>query len=228
MVCKMTSRKYRLAVLTQLLAILALLTYSAVAEALLSHNDAHEVWEKVAKVTNLTSLPFIIKEDKVPNAWVTNGESVTVSTGLLNLLNTKAELYGVLAHEAGHAKLKHYENTVNRQAGLSLGAAILGGIFGNGLGNIAVGVGANLASAGWSREQEVAADDYAVKTAYENGEDPVGLYAAMLRLSSYRDKLEPSGFNSHPPDDRRLLHIKNEVLKYKPNAIFPEPPTGGK
>lgn len=201
--------------------------FGAIAEAKLSHDDAREVWGKIAAVTDLTKLPFDIKEDKVPNAWVTNGSSVTVTTGLLNLLSTKDELYGVLAHEAGHAKLNHYENTVSKNAGLSIGAAVLGNLLGGGLGGAVVNVGANLAAAGFSREQEVAADDYAVKLAHENGENPVGLYSAMLKLSSYGGKLEPSGFNSHPPDDRRLLHIKNEVLKYKPNAVFPEPPADG-
>lgn len=205
--------------------LLAVFVLSPAAEAGLSHDAAHEVWGKIAVVTELTKLPFEIKEDKVPNAWVTNGSSVTVTTGLLNLLGTKDELYGVLAHEAGHAKLNHYESTVSKNVGLSIGAAVLGNLLGGGLGGAAVNVGANLAAAGFSREQEVAADDYAVKLAYENGENPVGLYSAMLKLSSYGGKLEPSGFNSHPPDDRRLLHIKNEILKYDPDAKFPEAKT---
>lgn len=219
----MALRQHRLLILPLILAWLTLVVFNATAEAKLSRDNAREIWGKIAIITDLTDLPFNIKNEEIPNAWVTNGESVTVTTGLLNLLDTKTELYGVFAHEAGHAKLKHYENTVSRQTGLSLGAAILSNVLGGGLGNIAVGVGANLASAGWSREQEVAADDYAVKLAHENGEDPVGLYAAMLKLSSYGGKLEPSGFNSHPPDERRLLHIKNEILKYQPDAKFPEP-----
>lgn len=220
----MNMRKIKITAL--LAALTASFFFGATAEAELSHDTAREVWDKVAKATDLTGLPYDIKEEKAPNAWVTNGKSVTVTTGLLKLLDTGAELYGVLAHEAGHAKLKHYENTVGRQTGLSLLTTVLGRAAGGGLGGVAVGVGANLASAGWSREQEVAADDYSVKLAHENGEDPVGLYSAMLRLSSYGDKLEPSGFNSHPPDDRRLLHIKNEVLKYNPDAVFPEPAAG--
>ena len=71
-------------------------------EAALSHDQARKVWNKVAVPTGLTALPFSIKEEEVPNAWVTNGESVTVTTGLLNLLDTEAELYAVFAHEAGH------------------------------------------------------------------------------------------------------------------------------
>lgn len=201
--------------------------FGAQAEAKLSHDDAREVWGKVAAATELSKLPFDVREEKVPNAWVTNGSSVTVTTGLLNMLDTKDELYGVLAHEAGHVKLNHYKSTVNKNVGLTVGAAVLGNLLGGGLGSTAANVGANLAAAGFSREQEVAADDYAVKLAYSNGEKPVGLYSAMQKLSAYGGKLEPSGFNSHPPDDRRLLHIKNEIVKYDPNAKFPKPITVG-
>ena len=129
---------------------------------------------------------------------------------------------GVAAHEAGHAKLGHYENTVNRAAGLGIASAILGNLLGGGIGSTAANVGANLAYAGWSREQEVEADDYSVHLAYSKGEDPVGLYSAMLKLSNNGGRTQPSGFNSHPPDERRLLHIRNEILSIKPNAKFPD------
>ncbi|MGI6442691.1 MAG: M48 family metalloprotease [Synergistaceae bacterium] len=196
------------------------------AEAQLTEQDAKEIWAKVAAATDLTALPFTVKsDDKTPNAWVTNGSSVTVTTGLLNLLEKRSELYGVLAHEAGHAKLGHHQSTVNKATGLSVASLLLERLFGSSLGgsvaSTAVNVGANLAYAGWSREQEVEADDYAVRLAHKNGEDPVGLYTALQRLSSSGRRAEPSGFNSHPPDERRLLHIKNEILKVAPDTEFP-------
>ena len=49
----------------------------------------------------------------------------------------------------------------------------------------------------------------------------MGMYNAIARLSKV-NKTEPSGFNSHPPDDRRMLHIKNKILAVKPDAKFPE------
>ena len=116
-----------------LFAVFFLISASLPAEAALSHEDAGKVWRKVASATGLENLPFNVKVEKIPNAWVTNGQSVTVTTGLLAMLSTKAELYGVLAHEAGHAKLGHYEKTVNRAAGLGVAASILGNIFGGGI-----------------------------------------------------------------------------------------------
>ena len=109
----------------------------------------------------------------------------------------------------------------NEEAGLSLASAILGNILGDGLAGVAVNIGANLVNSGWSREQEIAADDYSVELAYSQGEDPVGMYSAIKKLSSV-SKTQPSGFNSHPPDDRRMLHIRNKILALDPNAQFPD------
>ena len=137
------------------LALILLAGAAQMSEAALSHEQARRVWNRVAVPTGLTELPFSIQNEEVPNAWVTNGESVTVTTGLLNLLDTEAELYAVFAHEAGHVKLNHHQSGANRAAGLSLASAILGNILGDGLAGVAVNIGANLVNSGWSREQEM-------------------------------------------------------------------------
>lgn len=191
------------------------------AEAGISHEAAKKIWHKVAVPTGLTQLPFSIREDKAPNAWVTNGESVTVTTALLDLLDTDAELFAVFAHEAGHVKLNHYQSDVTRGTGLYVVSTLLGRFLGDGIPGMAVNLGANLVSSGWSREQEIASDDYAVTLAHENGVNPVGMYSAIKKLSSVH-KTEPSGFNSHPPDDRRIAHIRNKILKLDPKAEFPD------
>ena len=209
--------KFRLLLAALLIAVCCALP----AEAKLSSEDAHEVWNKVARATDLTNLPFNVKVDKEPNAWVTNGSSVTVTTSLLDMLDTKDELFCVFAHEAGHAKLGHYNRSVSHGTGLSVATTIIGQVFGN-LAGTAANVGANLAYAGWSREQEIEADDYAVKLAHEQHMDPVGMYTALKTLSEKAGKTQPSGFNSHPPDERRLPHVKNEIRKYEPNAVFPD------
>lgn len=203
------------------ISLAAALIAASPAFAIISEAEAKQTWEKVAGPTGLTELPFHVKEEKSPNAWVTNGSSVTVTTGLLKVLDNRDELYCVFAHEAGHIRLDHMTSSTTRNMGLSVAAGLLGYLIGSDLGNAAVNVGANLASKGWSREQEIEADDYAVELAEAQGVDPVGMYAAISRLAKI-NKTGPSGFNSHPPDDRRLLHIKNKILELKPDAVFPE------
>ena len=193
----------------------------AAAHAAITESMVREEWRKVSRAAGMNELPLSIKEDNVPNAWVTAGESVTVTTGLMKLLQRREEMFGVLSHEAGHAKLGHYEGKVKNVVGISLAAALLGKLVGDStIAQTVVETGASLAVAGYSREQEVEADDFAVDLAFIAGEDPTGLYTALQKLSSY-GKTSPSGFNSHPPDERRLLHLKNRILEKDPKAIIP-------
>lgn len=190
--------------------------------AYVSENDVRKAWVDVCKIADMEPLPLSIKEDKIPNAWVSAGESVTVTTGLMNLLEREEEMFGVLSHEAGHVALKHYEGRVSNAVGVNIAAILLGKALGdNTLGNVAAQVGANLATAGYSREQEVEADDFAVDLAFKGGKDPTGIYSSLTRLALYGGKTEPSGFSSHPPDDRRLEHVKNRILSRSPDISMP-------
>lgn len=189
------------------------------ASASLTKEQALKVWGEVGQSTGLSSLPFSFKESIVPNAWVTSGKSVTVTTGLLEMLETEDELYGVLAHEAGHVKLRHAGKTVSRQIGTSILTSVISSLIGGVVSPVA-NVGVSLASAGYSRQQEIESDDYAVKLAFKNGKNMAGLYTALQKLAEH-NKTEPSGFNSHPPDERRLLHVRNMILSLDKSAVIP-------
>ncbi|MDR1515262.1 MAG: M48 family metallopeptidase [Synergistaceae bacterium] len=205
------------------LSLAALLLMCETASAGLTEKDVRNAWADVCKIAGITPLPLSIKEDESPNAWVTSGKSVTVTTALMKILTREEEIFGVLSHEAGHAVLKHYESRVNNAAGVGIAALLLGKALGdNTIGNAAAGVAAGLATAGFSREQEVEADDFAVDLAFKGGKDPTGLYTSLERLALFGGKTQPSGFNSHPPDERRLLHVKERILAVNPKIVIPE------
>ncbi|MDR1944032.1 MAG: M48 family metalloprotease, partial [Synergistaceae bacterium] len=200
----------------KLFALLVVVSLSAalpgMSDAGIGEEAVRKAWHEVSKIAEMEPLPLSIENNSVPNAWVTNGKSVTVTTGLMNLLAREEEMFGVLSHEAGHAKLNHYQSAVTSSVGIGIVGLLLGKAVGsNVVGELAVNVGSNLASAGFSREKEVEADDFAVDIAFKGGKDPTGIYTALARLAQYGGKLQPSGFNSHPPDDRRLLHVKNRI-----------------
>jgi putative metalloprotease len=193
------------------------------AGASVSEGEVRAAWSDVCRIAGMEPLPLSIEDNQVPTAWDTAGKSVTVTTGLMKILQREEEIFGVLSHEAGHAKLGHYDKRVGNAVGVNILALLLGKAVGSSaLGEVAVGVGANLATAGFSREQEVAADDYAVDTAFKGGKDPTGIYTSLERLALYGGKTEPNGFNSHPPDDRRLKHVKDRILAVSPDIVIPE------
>ena len=196
-----------------------------VSHAAVTEEMVRRAWNEVVKIARMEPLPLSIENNAVPNAWVTNGKSVTVTTGLMNILAREEEIFGVLSHEAGHAKLNHYASAVTSKVGIGVAGMLLDKVIGGGIaGDLAVAIGSNLASAGFSREKEVEADDFAVDLAFKGGKDPTGIYTALERLAYYGGKLQPSGFNSHPPDDRRLLHVKNRIHARDPNIKITETP----
>ncbi|MDR0651879.1 MAG: M48 family metalloprotease [Synergistaceae bacterium] len=196
-----------------------------VSRAAVTEEMVRRAWNEVVKIAEMKPLPLSIENNEVPNAWVTNGKSVTVTTGLMNLLAREEEIFGVLSHEAGHAKLNHYTSAVTSNVGVAVAGILLDKAIGGGIvGDLAIAVGSNLATAGFSREKEVEADDFAVDLAFKGGKDPTGIYTALERLANSGGKLQPSGFNSHPPDDRRLLHVKNRIHARDPNIKITEVP----
>lgn len=202
-----TLRKFLLAVIISvlLISISPLSSRASVPSGVVS-----AVWSDLTGAAALTDAGQVnIEEKDEPNAWVSfsmNKFSIHATTGLLKNLKDKDELAGVLAHEIGHIKLGHYDDTLKRNLVWlllykALGEKKLGGVD-------VVGTGMVLAEAGFSREQEIAADDYGVALAAKAGYDPWGLYNAFQSMLKAGFKTAPSGFNSHPPTERRLAHIK--------------------
>ncbi len=187
--------------------------FVATADAGLNKNVVPRVWAKLTSTAGISNAgPVQLEEDETPNAWVSfqgSTYSVHATTGLLDTLGTEDALAGVLAHEIGHIKSGHYNETVGR--GL-LWYLLFRAVKDEGdLARGAFGVGMALAEAGFSREQEIEADIYGIKLASKAGFDPWGLYNSMLRMKQAGFKTSPSGFNSHPPTDRRLTRVRQET-----------------
>jgi putative metalloprotease len=172
-------------------------------------------WNRIAAAAGMKAIPITYEKETAPNAWVkfqsSNEFSVHVTEGLLRVLNSSDEIAGILGHEVGHVKCGHYNQSLRRNVGWS----VLGSLLDKAgtLGKVAGTVGMNLAESGFSREQEVEADDYGMDLAVKAGFSPWGLYNAMKSFKDNGFKTEPNGFNSHPPTDRRLQHLQDRARK---------------
>lgn len=195
------------------IAVMLLVVFIAgTSEASLQPAAVKDVWQRLAKAAGLDpSAPITVVDQKEPNAWVTfslNKYSITVTKGMLDLLDSEDELAGVLAHEIGHIKLNHYGRTVTR--------SVLWSLIFRAVGNSSsridpLDLGYALAESGFSREQEVEADDYGIELSAKAGYDPWGLVSALEKMAKAGYTTSPSGFNSHPPTERRLQHVRAKV-----------------
>lgn len=78
----------------------------------LTRTDCEEVYSNLEKVSGLPGeLPKLtIVDTTYVNAWM-SPDGMTVTTGMLNFLQSKDELAAVMGHEIGHFVLQHFELT---------------------------------------------------------------------------------------------------------------------
>ncbi len=132
----------------------------------------------------------------VNNAFAIPGGYVYVTRQLMALMNDEAELAGVLGHEVGHVAAQHSKrrqsratrNTILGVLGTILGSAIgdnggLLGSLGGLLENNALKV-AQIATLGFSREQELEADALGVRYLRSAGYDPMALSTMLASLAN--------------------------------------------
>ncbi len=185
----------------------------------LTLETAERVWQHLSHFTGFDAF-LVYDPSETINAGITKDEQgdfiLTVHRGILETLRTEDELAAVFAHEIGHGVKGHHDKTVQRQTGLGLLVNLLSRALGKGsLGEIAAGAGGALVNQGYSREQEVEADDYGVEISAKAGFSPWGLYTAIQRMADAGVVAQPGGFNSHPPTERRMTRLKEKALYWE-------------
>ncbi|NLK18367.1 MAG: M48 family metalloprotease [Synergistaceae bacterium] len=202
----------------KILSAVFLVAFIAVAplEGAIDEAMVNRAWKNIAKAAGLEAKPVNYENKKEPNAWVQfspGNHSFHVTTGLMAILDHEDEIAGIMGHEAGHVQLGHYNQSVGRNL---LWGLLFHALEGDTTREIAGGLGIALAESGFSREQEVAADDYGLRVTAKAGYSPWGLVRAMEKMKAAGYKTSPSGFNSHPPTERRLLRLRNNASAIEP------------
>lgn len=138
---------------------------------------------------------FGILEDHDVNAFAAPGGYVFVTEGLLELLESEAELAAVLSHEIAHVTYEHHLHAVRK--GNLLGAALdtsitvadaaLGGKASVGRREFvqrAVNAARTLYARGLDRKDEYQADGEALRLMTVSGYDPYAFVAVMQKLEA--------------------------------------------
>jgi predicted Zn-dependent protease len=167
---------------------------------------------------------FGVLNDKDINAFAAPGGYVFVTSGLLNILDSEAQLAGVLSHEIAHVTHKDYLNAM--RSNNLLGAALDVGAF---VGSAAsqgrvsdqerafaqsvVNASKQVYARGLDKSDEYAADRAALETMTAAGYDPYAYVAVMQKLEAHagKDSAMALLLQTHPsPTDR--LAAMSETL----------------
>jgi Zn-dependent protease with chaperone function len=146
----------------------------------------------------------VVRRDEA-NAFALAGGHVYVLKGLIEAANDVDEVAAIIAHELGHVANRDGTRGVLQSAGVSL---IFGMLLGDFVGGAAVVVAAqSLLKARYSREQEAAADDFAVRTLQELNANPRALATFLDRVAHRPDRGGLSILLGHPSVPERVARI---------------------
>jgi predicted Zn-dependent protease len=170
------------------------------------------VGAELARNSERPALPwtFRVVDDPTPNAFALPGGFIFMTRGMMNLIDSEAELAAVLGHEIGHVTARHSVTQISRGQLAQLGLGV-GSIFfpeaAQTFGGLAQ-TGMQLLFLRYGRDAERQADElgfrYALRERYEVREmDDV--FATLLRLGQAAGRSSvPSWAASHPAEPERI------------------------
>lgn len=177
---------------------------------------------------------FTFLNSSVINAFALPGGKVFVSRALVERMTSEAQLAGVLGHEIGHVTAQHVDDRLARQAGLQIGASVLGVIVGQSqvagvaeLANLAI-TGAGLYALKFDRNQESESDSLGMRYMMKAGYNPRGVLEVMhiLDEASRGSARQPEWMSTHPLPTTRIDRIASELKKKKYRDADSDPNLG--
>ncbi|NQW08335.1 MAG: M48 family metalloprotease [Alphaproteobacteria bacterium] len=125
---------------------------------------------------------FTILDSPIVNAFALPGGYVYVSRGLLALADNEAELAGVIGHEIGHVTARHSAERYSRSVLVGLGAGVISAVIGDAGATDLLNLGAGLYVRGYSRSQELDADQLGLRYMMAGDYDPNAIASFLERL----------------------------------------------
>jgi beta-barrel assembly-enhancing protease len=156
---------------------------------------------------------YLVNDPNMINAFALPGGQVAITRGLLDRLQSEAQLAGVLGHEIGHVIAQHSAQQMAKgQLGQMLSTAVAVGASGERRGQ-AAGMAAMMANQmlqlKYGRDHERQSDEIGLKYMMQSGYHPEGMLGVMEVLAeAARSNKQPEFLSSHPHPETRIETIK--------------------
>lgn len=172
---------------------------------------------------------FALLRSETPNAFALPGGPVYVTAGLFTEMTNERQLAAVLGHEIGHVVHRDSAKGLQRQVGIEVLAAVVGGALGGTEGEaaeMAAQVVGGLVNLKYSRDQEYASDQAGIKYMADIGYNPWG----MIELLELLMREQEGGrlgemLSTHPLTSKRIEEaaqtIRDEYPSYSRSAEDP-------
>lgn len=160
---------------------------------------------------------FLILDDKMINAFTLPGGNIIITTGLLGFCDSAEELASVVAHEMGHAEMRHVVSRLIKELGIAILSSGDQFVMGE--------VTRIITSTGFDRDQERAADQFSYELLEAANIEPRTLATFFRKLRDDQENPMLEKFeivSTHPNFTSRI----KEALEYVPASDFEEIPLG--
>ncbi|MDO8489050.1 MAG: Maf and M48 domain-containing protein [Candidatus Omnitrophota bacterium] len=184
----------------------------------LQKKRVEDIGKKVAAVSDRKEIDyyFQVLQDDTVNAVSLPGGYIYVNTGLLDKVSSDDELACVLAHEVGHIVARHAIKKLQAMQSFSILRLLVAVAPTGGSGEI--GNAADIAFTqfilGYSREDELLADQLGARYAKLAGYDPHAMITFLNKLQDINRRMplaEQSYFKTHPYVPDRIRIVKQEI-----------------
>ncbi len=183
-------------------------------------NYVNNVGQNIARISHQPNLQFtyVALNHESINAMALPGGYVFITRGMLEKLNTEAQLAGILAHETAHVTARHSAQAMSRQMGINLALSVATEDASSGTAQ-AAGLGTQLLiSLPYSRKDEHQADSIGMDYTAKAGYTPRAMIETMQILEQ-ENSVRPIEFlSTHPNPGNRKQNLLNQIASknYQP------------
>lgn len=170
----------------------------------------NEIWSSVCRTAGVKELDVnVLDDDRSINLWITPENSLNITFEMADLFVREKELlFCILAHELGHAVLKHgpYEELINPQK-----------------------IGKDkfmFTLVSYSDEEEAEADLFGIRLSIKKGMSAKDFRSALEKVRKSGQKKTQYGFCSHIPDADRIIMAERTFKNEKASMAKEPSPTG--
>lgn len=167
----------------------------------------------------------VLADRKTVNAFALPGGQIFITLGLLNQLQTEAQLAGVLSHEIGHVIERHSaQQMAKNQLGQSLIAAVAAGSNQESQSMMIASVVNQMIQLRYGRHDESQADEWGLKLMEKAGFDPRAMIEVMkiLKAAGGGSGNSIELFQTHPNPDLRIEQIEAYLKEHPPEPGLSE------
>jgi predicted Zn-dependent protease len=159
-----------------------------------------------------------ILNSKQINAFCMPGGKIAFYTGILEQLKlTDDEVAMIMGHEVAHALREHARERMGKNAATNIGANVLGSLLGVGSGGAQLlGMGAQLVTLKFGREDESEADLVGMELAARAGYNPKAGVSLWQKMGAASKGAPPQFLSTHPSGPTRIKDIETNLPKVQP------------